>query len=857
MPVGLDWRRAAECGQAGGKVMIVRHRAWFAAALAGLSLAAVPATSALREIGAATTERPGPIPGGANLPNGWRITPAAPDIADLGDLVLKLVATPDHRAIIAVNSGYLPHGLTVIDAKTHKAAQTVAIKSAWLGLAWSRDGRTLYVAGGNAAGDKDKQTLAPVYAFGYRDGRLTDQPIARFSEAKPIDQVWWSGVAADPRRPLLYATDRGISADPSNVSIFNTQSGKLEGHIPVGVSPYEAVLNQDGSRLYVSNWSSRTVSIIDTRVRRAIATVAVGANPNDMALSADGRLFVACSGDNTVDVIDTRKLAVIERISTTLSPKAPEGATPNALALDRKRGLLFVANADNDDLAVVRIGERAHSEVAGFIPTGWYPSALALGEGGRALYIGTAKGEIGHADTRGPESPLASTWDGDESVKTLQKSSIERLPLDGLMRRLPAYSRQVLADTPYHDALLQEARTSARPSIVPAKVGAGSPIKHIIYIIKENRTYDQVLGDLPRANGDPRLVIFGAKVTPNIHAMAEQFVTFDNLYADGEVSEDGHSWSNAAYATDFNEKSWPANYGGHSSLGRPPAYVPAAGYFWDLARRHGLTYRSYGEYATRVSTGATMDAAPGIAGLRGHVAPDYKNFAVRDTENVKVFLKEFDQYEANFDSPDPDKRLPNYIVMGLPEDHTKGTLPGAFTPVAAVASNDYALGQLVDRVSHSRYWPSTAIFVIEDDAQDGPDHVDARRTVALAISPYIRRGTVDSTLYSTSSMIRTMELLLGLPPMSQYDAAAIPFYAAFGTTADLTPFNGLPAQVDLNAKNAVTAWGAGASSKMDLADEDRAPMHELNEIIWRSVKGPESVMPPPVHRYRALADAGG
>jgi YVTN family beta-propeller protein len=841
----------------GERRMTLKRHGLLAAGLLMTLVVAIPVAAAVREIGAATTEKPGPIPGGANLPNGWRITPAAPDIADLGDLVLKLVETPDRRAIVAVNSGYLPHGLTVMDERAHRVTQTIAIKSAWLGLAWSPDGRTLYVAGGNAAGDKDKQTLAPVYAFGYRAGRLTDKPIAQFSEDKPIDQVWWSGVAADPVRPLLYAADRGLSADPSNISIFNTRTGRLEGHIPVGVSPYEAVASRDGSRLYVSNWSSRTVSIIDARARRVIATIDVGANPNDMLLSPDGRLFVACSGDNTVDVIDTRKLAVIERISTTLSPKAPEGATPNALALDRKRGLLFVANADNDDVAVVRIVERAHSEVAGFIPTGWYPSALALGEGGRALYIGAAKGEIGHADLKGPESPLATNWDGDESVKTLQRSSIERLPLEGLMRRLPAYSRQVMADTPYHDDLLRAARASSQPSVIPAKVGAGSPIQHVIYIIKENRTYDQVLGDLPHADGDARLAIFGAKVTPNIHALAQQFVTFDNLYADGEVSEDGHSWSNAAYATDFNEKSWPANYGGHSALGRPPAYVPAAGYFWDLAKRHGLTYRSYGEYATRVSTGATMDAAPGIAGLRGHVAPDYKNFAVRDTENVKVFLKEFDGYEANFDNPDPEKRLPNYIVMGLPEDHTKGTLPGAFTPVAAVASNDFALGELVDRVSHSRYWASTAIFVIEDDAQDGPDHVDARRTVALAISPYIRRGTVDATLYSTSSMIRTMELLLGLPPMSQYDAAATPFYAAFGVTPDLTPFNGLPAQVDLNAKNAVTAWGAGASAKMDLADEDRAPMHQLNEIIWKSVRGPGSPMPPPVHRYRPLADRGG
>jgi hypothetical protein len=420
---------------------------------------------------------------------------------------------------------------------------------------------------------------------------------------------------------------------------------------------------------------------------------------------------------------------------------------------------------------------------------------------------------------------------------------------------LPAWTAQAIANSPYNDEQLQRARAPAAPSVIPAEVGAGSPIQHVIYIIKENRTYDQVLGDLPHTNGDARLAIFGRQVTPNQHALAEQFVTFDNLYADGDVSVDGHSWSNAAYATDFNEKWWPPTYGGHSSSYPAQAYVPSAGHLWDLARRKGLTYRSYGEYAARVSTGQGMDAAPGIDSLIGHVCREYLGEDARDSDNVGVFLKEFDAYEAAFESQDPNKRLPNYVVMSLPENHTRGTAPGAFTPVAMVANNDLALGQLVDRVSHSRYWATTVILVIEDDAQDGPDHVDARRTVGLAISPYIRRGTVDSTMYTTSSFVRTIELLLGLPPMSQYDAAAPPLYAAFGDKPDLAPFTALPAQVDVNAKNTATAWGAAASARMDFDEVDHAPMHLLNEIIWKSVRGPDSPMPPPVHRYRPLVDA--
>lgn len=244
-----------------------------------------------------------------------------------------------------------------------------------------------------------------------------------------------------------------------------------------------------------------------------------------------------------------------------------------------------------------------------------------------------------------------------------------------------------------------------------------------------------------------------------------------------------------------------------------------------------------------------MSASPVAGVLTGHVSADYKRGNVRDTDNVKVFIREFDEYEKHFEDTDPAQRLPNLIVMSMPENHTRGTAPGAYTPVAMVANNDLAVGMLVERVSHSKYWPETAIFIIEDDAQDGPDHVDEHRTAALAISPYIRRETVDSTLYTTSSMIRTIELLLGLPPMSQYDAAATPMYKAFGVKADTTPFTLRPAEVDLNAKNTAKSYGSRASARMDFSDVDRAPAQKLNEIIWKSVKGADSPLPPPVRRY--------
>ena len=840
----------------------LRSRA-IALLLSGTLASAALAPAALAEegpgevVGTATTQRPKPIPGGFALPNGWRITPAGPAVADLNDLVLKLSPSPDGRVIAAVHSGYLPHGITLLDARKHRAVQELPIKTTWLGLAWSPDGRTLYASGGNANGEKKiEATAAPVYAFRYRHGRLAERPSASFEDPKLAKEVWWSGLAVDARRGLLYAADRGGSAEPTDVVAFDLKTGAVHRRIRVGVNPYEVRLSPDGSHLFVSNWSDRTISVIDLARGAAVSTLATGPNPNDMLVTPDGRLFVVCAGDNTVRVFDTRTLRPIETLSTALHPRAPEGSTPNALAYDARRGLLFAANADNNDVAVFDVKDPDRSRVVGFIPTGWYPSALTVAEGGRALYVGATKGEGGHADLKGPGSPLASKPGGDESIKTLQRSSIERVPLAELRSRLKGWTAQAYANSPYDDALLSSARRPSTASVIPAEVGAGSPIKHVIYIIKENRTYDQVLGDLPRADGDARLAIFGRKVTPNHHALAEQFATFDNCYADGDVSQDGHSWSDGAYATDQNEKSWPANYGGHSQGATLSAsYIPAAGYLWDAAARRGLTYRSYGEYATRVSDGTSerMQALNGVSGLIGHVSTAYKNWGDRDTENARTFIAEFDGYEAAFDSPDPEKRLPNLVVMGLPEDHTKGAQAGAFTPQAAVASNDQGLGMIVQRVTHSRYWPQTAIFVIEDDAQDGPDHVDARRTVCLAISPYVRRGLVDGTLYTTSSIVRSIELLLGLPPLSQYDAAATPFYAAFSDRAELAPYDLRPAQVDLEAKNSPKAYGAAASARMNFADVDDAPMHQLNEIIWKSVRGAASTMPPPVHRYRALS----
>ena len=801
----------------------------------------------------AQAQLPQPVAGGYALPNGWRLTPAGRHVT-LPDYVLNLTPSPDGRSLIALHCGHSPHGIAVIDPATMEIRQQIPLKSAWLGLAWAPDGKSIYVSGGNAKSRSDP-TAAPVYEFAFENGRLSEKPTREFKHRLRANRIYWSGLAHHPTKPLLFAANRGTEPTPGHIVVFNTHTGERVAELPTEINPYAVVLDASGDTLFVSNWGARSVSVIDTHTRKTRATIRVGHNPNDMALAADGRLFVACGNENSVFVLDTKTMHPIEVISTAMYKMAPVGSTPNALTLDASGQMLFVANADNNNVAVINISEREVSGVVGFIPVAWYPSSLALSADRKSLFVGSAKGLASYSNERGPNSPLVhreapnAPVERDAHVARLQRGSVSVISLSNLKQEIPGYTRQSMANSPYNDEMLARARPSASgPSIVPREVGAGSPIKHVIYIIKENRTYDQVLGDLPQGNGDPRLCIFGRKVTPNQHKMAEEFVLLDNLYCDAEVSVDGHSWSNSAYATDFNEKRWPPQYGGHSAAVRGPGDTPSSGHIWDLAATKGLTYRSYGEFADRASVGGQTISQGRVSALVGHVCPDYDRSA-RDNEKMEAFLAEFEAYEKNFDSTDPEKRLPNYIVMSLGENHTRGTTPGQPTPTAAVANNDWALGRLVERVSHSRYWPQTAIFVIEDDAQNGPDHVDARRTTGFVISPYTKRKVVDSTLYTTSSMVRTIELLLGLPPMTQFDAAAMPMYASFDTRADLTPFKHLPPQVDVNARNGPRAPGAKVSMAMDFSDYDLTPMFELNEVVWKSVRGAESEMPLPISRF--------
>jgi YVTN family beta-propeller protein len=583
-----------------------------------------------------------------------------------------------------------------------------------------------------------------------------------------------------------------------------------------------------------------------------------------MALSPDGaRLFVACANTNAVWVVDLPSRSAKEQILMALYPGAPPGSTPNGLGLSPDGATLLVANADNNTVAVADVSRPGESRVAGFIPAGWYPTAAAFSRDGSRIFILSGKGLTSQPNPRGRQ-PAIPEAEG-QYIGALLQGSLSVLPVPA-PAALAAYTKTVYSLTPYSDATRLSPARAPRQSPVPRRVGGASPIKHVFYVIRENRTYDQVLGDMPEGNGDPTLCLFGEDVTPNAHALARAFVLLDNFYVNAEVSYDGHAYSTGAYATDVVEKIWPMNYGGRGGRylsegggAMRNAYgnvaAPANGYLWDACVRSGVSVRSYGEFVDdpnpakervgkpqvgdfRASAGPYRASVPG---LEGHIDPEYPPFdlSIPDARRVEVWLKEFRQFEKN-------GKLPSLSILRLGGDHTAYVRAGFPTPRAMIAENDQALGSLVEAISTSRYWKESAIFVLEDDAQNGPDHVDAHRSVALVASPWARRRVVDSTLLTTCGMLRTIELVLGLAPMSQCDASAAPMYRAFQSKPDFTPYRRREARVPVDEMNDPAAPGAKASLLMNLDEADRVPDIAANEILWKAVRGQDCPMPPPV-----------
>jgi YVTN family beta-propeller protein len=811
---------------------------------------------------------PGPGENGFLLPNGWTLTPAGRHV-EIADLPLNIHPLRDGRHALVTTNGFNRHDLSLVDLQSGKVVASEWARQSWFGLAvTAAEDRVWWSGGGNGF----------LHTFELNDGKFarTSKKEINPGDLKPADLVkladelgdrkktFKSGLLLDEARGVLFSLDINLGT----LSAIGLKDGK-EKTGSLGGRPYDVVLGPGGHLLYVSDWAGKQVLAVDPVELRMVARIPVGDHPNQIAKHPkDGRLFVSCGSSNGVWVIDPKRGIVTEVINTGLFPKAPEGSTPDAVAVAPDGKTLYVANADNNCVEVIDIEKANESIVKGFIPTGWYPTAVAVTPDGRQILVGVGKGN------QTKPNPLYTKAELDRKGKDEVKEIAKRIlpypyigtTLSGALsivpvpdeKQLKEYTAQVYRNCPYADSQLTTAPHPVRTAI-PTRVGDPSPIKYVIYIIKENRTYDQVFGDLatgpnPKGNGDPTLCMFPRKVTPNHHKLAEEFVLLDNLYCNGQVSRDGHPWSTAAYHTDYIARDWHLTYSARKGVGDDDdgdLANPPSGYLWDSCKRAGLSYRSYGEYGKRVSDGKgglKMDAR--VPGLTGHVSPEYglpkaKGVRVRDTDNVEVFLKEYEAFAKA-------GTMPRFIVMSLGEDHTDGTRPGSFTPQACVASNDLALGRLVEAVSAGPLWKETAIFVIEDDAQNGPDHVDAHRTVGLVVSPYTKRKVVDSTQYQTVSLIRTMELILGLPPLSQYDAAARPMFASFTDQPDLTPYKSVPAEIDLEAKNDKLAYGAARSAKMDFSDYDRVDDFELNEILWFAVMGKDAPQPPAVRRAIAF-----
>lgn len=821
---------------------------------------------------------PGPRPDGSVLlPNQWSLRPAGRQVM-LEDFPANIAVHPGGKFAAILHCGYGPHEIAVVELRSATVVTRQKIHEGFYGLEFSRDGRKLY-----AGGSSDEN----IHVFDFADGKLTEEKPVKLRDAQERGIPCGLAVSADGK--WLYAANVwGQSVSKVNLAESNRVADILPSAAAAGDAtkkieaakaldmdeaaankraeavldplsseapfPYACRLDNRRQLLYVSLWAQACVAVIDVKANKLLAHWATQEHPNEMALTKSGRLlFVANADRNTVTVLDTMTGKTVETLFASFSPKMPPGSTPNSLALSPDEKTLFVANANNNNVAVFDVSTAGKSRSLGFIPVGWYPTSVRVTPDGKHLLVANGKGLISKAN---PKGPVPGTRKNAETqyIGGLFPGSLSIIDLEQgaeFPKQLSAWTQAAYLCTP---------RENASPAVtpsnnpIPSAPGQASPIKYCIYIIKENRTYDQVLGDMPEGNGDAALCLFPEKVTPNHHKIAKDFVLLDNFYVDAEVSANGHEWSMGAYASDFVEKGWRLNYGhGRSKKFPYPAEgvfnvaSPAEGYIWDRAKAAGVSYRSYGEF---VHNGPTTNdpVFTRTDSLKDHYDPMYRSFDLdyTDVERASRFISDLKEFEAAGD-------MPRLQIVRLPNDHTEGAAFGKPTPTAYLGDNDLGLGMVVEAVSRSKFWAQTAIFVLEDDAQDGPDHVDAHRSIAFVASPYAKRGVVDSTMYSTSSMLRTMELILGLQPMSQFDAAAMPMYNSFQETPDLRPYEARQTMANVSERNSAMAWGGAAARKMDFSKEDATDELLLNDMVWRSVRGANHPMPAPTRAAFVMA----
>jgi len=764
------------------------------------------------------------LPEQVKLPNGWFLTPVGNSLP-LGDLPLNIDVSPTKKYIAVTNNGQSTQSIQLIDAMHDKILDSIDIAKSWLGLKFSADEKYLYASGGN-----DNRILK----YAIINNKLLLKDSIYLDKPWPV-RVSPTGFDIDDKKQLLYV----VTKENNSLYVVDLKTKNILQKDTLYNEAYTCILSPDKKELYISVWGGDKIKIFSTITRKFTDSVAVGDNPNDLCLTKNGKyLFVANANDNSVSVINIQQRKVLETLNAALYPNSVPGSTTNSVALSADEKTLYIANADNNCLAVFDVSNPGSSTSKGFIPVGWYPTCVRVIN--NKIYVANGKGFTSMAN------PLFDPFHTNSTIG-YQKGDNDKYYIGGLFRgtlsiintptqqQLSAYSQQVYKNVPYNkNKELESSGQSNNP--IPQKIGDGSPIKYVFYIIKENRTYDQVLGDMPEGNGDTSLCLFGEKITPNEHAVSREFVLLDNFYVNAEVSADGHNWSMGAYADDYLEKTWPTSYGGrggeYDGEGTREIANNKGGFIWDHAARANISYRTYGEFADNYK--------PNIPVLKNHLCPYYTGWDLDVRDTVR-----FGQWKRDFDSLVAINALPHLNTMRFGNDHTSGFSKGKPTPYAYVAENDLAVGMFVDYLSKSKVWDESVVFILEDDAQDGPDHVDAHRSTAYIAGGLVKRHYVDHTMYSTASMLRTIELILGIPPMSQYDAAATSMWNCFQSTPDNTPYNTKPLQVDINQKNtAENAWQR-KSETFDFTKEDRIPDREFTEVIWKAVKGIDAVVPAP------------
>ncbi|HEU4763617.1 MAG TPA: bifunctional YncE family protein/alkaline phosphatase family protein [Gemmatimonadales bacterium] len=792
--------------------------------LAALLLAACgPSTTARPE-----SERPD------RLPTGQRLDPAGLT-RPVGQMPLGIALAPDGRHVALLLSGYREQGLQIVD-RTGTVTQTIPQKAAFVGLAFAPDGKSLYASGGNLdliyryTWTGDSAILADSIILGPRDrhGDATHYP---------------AGIALSPDGATMYVAED--LAD--SIAVVDLASGTVTQRIHLDRYPYGVAVTADGM-VFASSWNADSVAAFRRGASGRLAfagKIAAGRHASALALNPSGtRLFAASGSTDRVTVIDAKRLLPIAVLRDTVPSGVQEGATPNALALSADGTRLYAAEGDANAVAVFELSGATAGTTSPFtrdaftarIPTAWYPvSLIATGD---TLIVASGKGMGTAPDPQGPIPGVARVRTGPTADRQYTLSQLEGavsvIPLNGAP--FDALTRRVYAANGWDGTT----PTHRFP-----------PFRHVVYILRENRTYDQVLGDLPKADGDSSLVFFGRQVTPNAHALAERFGVFDRFFVNAEVSGDGHNWSMGAYATDYVQKSVPVNYsstGGRSydyegtnrdSLPTDDVAAPAQGYLWDLAARSGISFQNFGErVADREEEGRKVYIGSG-AFLSKHTAPEYPGFdlGIPDQHRADLFLAHFAEW-VKADS------MPALVTILLPRDHTAGGSAGSNTPRAMVADNDLALGRIVEGVSKSPFWKNTLIVVLEDDAQDGPDHVDSHRSPLFLISAWSRPG-VYHRFTNTTDAIRTIEDVLGLGHLSQFDGFGRPITEVWRDTPDLRPYDAVPAQIDLGERNPAHTRAARESARLDLSDADRADEETFNHILWRMIKGDSVPYPGP------------